>query len=333
MKMTEFEYYYGTDAEQFNFFRLPKKLIRDKQFEQLSSDAKILYGVLLDRMTLSIKNKWLDEENRIYIIYTIEEIAEEFSCSKRKAIMLLNDLERNGLLEKKRQGLGKPNLLYVKNFNQKVEVKKSVYTPKKEKQGERRVFSEVQEYAPQEVKECAFQEVQEYAPQEVQQCAFQEVQNPTPQEVKAFTPQNNKTDYNQNIYNLSIHQSKKEGWIDRSMILKTVRGRTEYDILVHDCPTERNRIDEIIELITDILCYKGTYLTVNGAEIRREEVQDRFKKLNMRHIRYVLNCLNTNGSKIRNIRSYLITCLYNAPVTIDTYYYAQVQRDMYLGKI
>ena len=315
--MTEFEYYYGTDAEQFNFFRLPKKLIRDKQFEQLSSDAKILYGVLLDRMTLSIKNKWLDEENRIYIIYTIEEIAEEFSCSKRKAIMLLNDLERNGLLEKKRQGLGKPNLLYVKNFNQKVEVKKSVYTPKKEKQGERRVFSEVQEYAPQEV----------------QQCAFQEVQNPTPQEVKAFTPQNNKTDYNQNIYNLSIHQSKKEGWIDRSMILKTVRGRTEYDILVHDCPTERNRIDEIIELITDILCYKGTYLTVNGAEIRREEVQDRFKKLNMRHIRYVLNCLNTNGSKIRNIRSYLITCLYNAPVTIDTYYYAQVQRDMYLGKI
>ena len=82
--MTEFEYYYGTDAEQFNFFRLPKKLIRDKQFEQLSSDAKILYGVLLDRMTLSIKNKWLDEENRIYIIYTIEEIAEEFSCSKRK---------------------------------------------------------------------------------------------------------------------------------------------------------------------------------------------------------------------------------------------------------
>lgn len=315
--MTEFEYYYGTDAEQFNFFRLPKKLIRDKQFEQLSSDAKILYGVLLDRMTLSIKNKWLDEENRIYIIYTIEEIAEEFSCSKRKAIMLLNDLERNGLLEKKRQGLGKPNLLYVKNFNQKVEVKKSVYTPKKEKQGERRVFSEVQEYAPQEVKECA----------------FQEVQNPTPQEVKAFTPQNNKTDYNQNIYNLSIHQSKKEGWIDRSMILKTVRGRTEYDILVHDCPTERNRIDEIIELITDILCYKGTYLTVNGAEIRREEVQDRFKKLNMRHIRYVLNCLNTNGSKIRNIRSYLITCLYNAPVTIGTYYYAQVQRDMYLGKI
>lgn len=315
--MTEFEYYYGTDAEQFNFFRLPKKLIRDKQFEQLSSDAKILYGVLLDRMTLSIKNKWLDEENRIYIIYTIEEIAEEFSCSKRKAIMLLNDLERNGLLEKKRQGLGKPNLLYVKNFNQKVEVKKSIYTPKKEKQGERRVFSEVQEYAPQEV----------------QQCAFQEVQNPTPQEVKAFTPQNNKTDYNQNIYNLSIHQSKKEGWIDRSMILKTVRGRTEYDILVHDCPTERNRIDEIIELITDILCYKGTYLTVNGAEIRREEVQDRFKKLNMGHIRYVLNCLNTNGSKIRNIRSYLITCLYNAPVTIGTYYYAQVQRDMYSGKI
>ena len=89
----------------------------------------------------------------------------------------------------------------------------------------------------------------------------------------------------------------------------------------------------ILRLVAGLIPPTTGYLTVNGAEIRREEVQDRFKKLNMRHIRYVLNCLNTNDSKIRNIRSYLITCLYNAPVTIDTYYYAQVQRDMYLGKI
>ena len=72
----KFNYYYGKEVEQFSFFRIPKLLFTDSTFSKLSSDAKVLYGILLDRMNLSMKNNWIGEENKAYIIFTIEEIAE-----------------------------------------------------------------------------------------------------------------------------------------------------------------------------------------------------------------------------------------------------------------
>lgn len=120
--MTEnkkFDYYYGSDAEQFTFIRLPKMLFTEERFKKLSSDAKILFGIMLDRMSLSVKNQWIDEENRVYIILTLENVMEVFSCSERKASYLMKELDTKsgiGLIEKERQGLGKPNLIYVKNF-------------------------------------------------------------------------------------------------------------------------------------------------------------------------------------------------------------------------
>ena len=119
MEKINFRYYYGNQAEQFSFFRVPKLLFTDKSFNTLSSDAKILYGILLDRMSLSMKNEWLDEENKVYIIFTIEEIAEIFGCGTQKATKILQELDTTkgiGLVEKKRLGLGKPSILYVKNF-------------------------------------------------------------------------------------------------------------------------------------------------------------------------------------------------------------------------
>ena len=115
----KFNYYYGKEAEQFSFFRIPKLLFTDEAFKDLSSDAKVLYGILLDRMSLSMKNNWIDEENKVYIIFTIEEIAEIMSCATQKATKILQELDDKkgiGLVEKKRLGLGKPNILYVKNF-------------------------------------------------------------------------------------------------------------------------------------------------------------------------------------------------------------------------
>ena len=117
--MLEFNYFYGNEAEQFSFYRIPKLLFKDKAFKDVSAEAKILYGLMLDRMGLSIKNGWLDEENRVYIIYTIAEIMEDLNCADQKAGKLLSELDTVkgiGLIERKRQGLGKPNIIYVKNF-------------------------------------------------------------------------------------------------------------------------------------------------------------------------------------------------------------------------
>ena len=112
-----YEYFYGAQAEQFSFYRIPKALFTEPNFRELSTDAKVLYGILLDRMSLSLKNQWLDAQNKVYIIFTVEEIMDALNCANQKATRLMVELEKQaGLIERKRQGLGRPNLIYVKNF-------------------------------------------------------------------------------------------------------------------------------------------------------------------------------------------------------------------------
>lgn len=112
-----YDYFYGAEAEQFSFYRIPKVLFTEEHFRSVSAEAKVLYGLLLDRMSLSCKNGWLDKEGRVYIIFTIEEVMTALGCADQKAGKLLHELESKcRLIERKRQGLGKPNLIYVKNF-------------------------------------------------------------------------------------------------------------------------------------------------------------------------------------------------------------------------
>ena len=111
-----FDYFYGQSGEMFSYFRVPKILFRDIKFKDLSTDAKTLYGILLDRMGLSVKNGWLDEQGRVYIIFPVQEVMDALGCADNKATKLFRELEKFGLIERKRRGLGKPNLIYVKNF-------------------------------------------------------------------------------------------------------------------------------------------------------------------------------------------------------------------------
>lgn len=94
-----FDYYYGIEAEQFSFYRVPRLLIKDERFKGLSSDAKLLYGLMLDRMSLSMKNGWLDDENRAYIIYTVDAIMEDLGCIccqvQERKMKLILDCEAN----------------------------------------------------------------------------------------------------------------------------------------------------------------------------------------------------------------------------------------------
>ena len=110
------DYFYGPKADLFSFYRLPKALFVDPRFRGISSESKILYGLLLDRMGLSAKNGWTDDTGRVYIIFTTEEIMEALYYADNKATKLMKELEGCGLIERKRRGLGKPNLIYVKNF-------------------------------------------------------------------------------------------------------------------------------------------------------------------------------------------------------------------------
>ena len=114
-----FDYHYGMEAEQYAFFRIPKVLITDPYFKTVSTDAKLLYGLLLDRMSLSVKNRWMDEENRVYIYFSIDEAMEQLNCATEKITRLFAELDTKkgvGLIERVRQGQGKPSRIYVKRF-------------------------------------------------------------------------------------------------------------------------------------------------------------------------------------------------------------------------
>ena len=119
MQGIQFDYFHGMEAEQYSFYRIPKLLFTAECFRSLSCEAKVLYGLMLDRMGLSIKNRWIDEGDRVYIVFTVEETAELMNCGMQKAVKLMKELDAEkgiGLIEKKRLGLGKPNVIYVKNF-------------------------------------------------------------------------------------------------------------------------------------------------------------------------------------------------------------------------
>lgn len=111
-----FDYYYGQEAEQFSFVKIPQVFFTDETFQKMSCEAKILYGLMLNRMNLSIKNEWLDEKNRVFIIYTVEDVMDTMACAKAKAVKIIKELEDMELIEKNRQGFGQPTLIYVKNF-------------------------------------------------------------------------------------------------------------------------------------------------------------------------------------------------------------------------
>ena len=113
----EFDYFYGNEAEQFTFYRIPKLLITSPEFKRISDSAKLLYGLMLDRMCLSLKNGWTDSENRTYIIFTTNDVMEQMNCGTEKATKMINELEKGiGLIERKKQGQGKPALVYLKKF-------------------------------------------------------------------------------------------------------------------------------------------------------------------------------------------------------------------------
>ena len=110
-------YFYNNTKETFSYIKVPKMFFTDEKYKKISSDAKFLYSILLDRMCLSQSNGWYDDEGRVYIIFTVKEIMGAMGCADRKVKRLMDELEEKcGLIERKRRGQGKPNFIYVKTF-------------------------------------------------------------------------------------------------------------------------------------------------------------------------------------------------------------------------
>lgn len=225
----EFDYFYKRDLERFQFFMLPKILVTGEQFKTISSDAKILYACLFDRISLSAKNDWLDKEGRIYIIFTIEEIMKTINRSRPTAVKALDELDKNtrgiGLIERKRLGFGKPNIIYVKDFT-------SYEGEKLENQTSRSKDIELQEVKNfnSRSKETELQEVKKVDPTNTNYIKTDYIKTDFNQEQKAFGAFQNVFLSNKELSNLkTILSNQLENYIQRlSSYLKST-GRTYED--------------------------------------------------------------------------------------------------------
>ena len=339
----KFEYYYGIEAEQFSFYRVPRLLIKDERFKGLSSDAKLLYGLMLDRMSLSMKNGWLDDENRAYIIYTIENIREDLGCSKEKAVKVLAELDASkgiGLIEKIRRGLGKPDIIYVKNFVIQDEGRKeplnadvSAEVGKTDFKRSEKPTSRSQESRLQEVGKTDFSRSEKLTSRG-RENQLQEVGESDPNYTNYNQIEKNYTDMSYtNPINQSTGKADAIDAIDEtSAYMALIRDNLDYEHhMKYGQHGDREMYEEIYETVCDVVCVKRKTIRINGEEYPYELVKSRFLKLNSSHVEYVMGCMRETVTKITNIRAYLITALYNAPSTMSHYYQQEVQHDMYGG--
>ena len=324
----EFNYYYGSQADQFSFIRIPKNMLTGDTFTSLSLQAKVLYGVLLDRMALSQKNKWLDSENRVYIIYQVGEIQEDLGLSKKKALDLLSELESFGLLEKKRRGHGLPNILYIKSFLAVNDTRGSDFDTSGLSRSDEKSISQTRERT-----------VIKQSGQEVRNSALQEVPKPVLQEVSISAPLKNKTELNKtNVSDIESNlivsgnpdtmrwdkNSSQQAEAYRKIILENIA----YDDLLISQPEDRSVIDGIVDLILEVVLSQDEYILIASNRYPSAMVRGKLLKLKYNHIVYVLHSLKKNTRKVKNVRKYLLAALFNAPTTMDVYYQAEVNHDM-----
>ena len=354
----DFDYYYGSQADQFSFIRIPRVMLTGDTFSTLSIHSKVLYGVLLDRMSLSRKNAWFDEENRVFIIYPIGEIQEDLGFSKKKAMELLSELEKFGLLVKKRRGHGLPNILYVKSFMTGAGSSQISARPlgktKVMSRGEGMETSD-RSFSDSRTPMHGTSRSDDLKTLEVMDSVLQDVPVPTPEEVPNLGHLKNYTEFNQtdmshiesnHICRTADNTRRRNGGQDDEMRFGEMRAGSdkssiaadyrsliceniEYDNLLLTFPNRTELLEGIVDLILETVLCSSEEILIASSYFPTEIVKSKFLKLNYGHIRYVVQCLQANTTKVWNIKKYLMAALFNAPSTIESYYTAEVNHDMY----
>lgn len=298
-----YDYFYGAEADQFSFYRIPKVLFTEERFSSISAEAKVLYGLLLDRMSLSARNGWLDEEGRVYIIFSIEDIMTSMGCANQKAAKLLYELESKcSLIERKRQGLGKPNLIYVKNF----------VTPSESH------FKKCENHDSGSVKITSQESLKSHANNT-------ENNNTEFSDTESFLFTSFRENHTRELKRSEADQRQQY----KDLIMENI----SYDTLLYDYPYDQDILTEILEIMVDVVCTTKSTIRISGDDKPAEVVRSQFLKLDSEHIRFVMGGLKENTTRIRNMRQYLLATLYNAPLTIGNYYRSLVSHDMSEGLI
>lgn len=306
----DYDYFYGGETEQDAFFRLPKQLIYDQFYCGLSSDAKILYAIMLDRMNLSLKNGWKDQQGRYYITFPIDAVIAAIHCAREKANKLLKELESIGLLDRKRRGQGKANLLYLKHL--------ACDTTQAQPEGESVPL----------VSQCKT-EAEPVSPaprsskielQEVRKPNFKKFGNRTSRSLKTEHQEVRKSNCNKTDFSKTDF-SKTDSIINQASddAMERVKAQISYDSLCTDPAVDKQCLDSLVAVLSETLQSNFSSIRVNRCTRPAMAVKEKLYSLQETHIRFVLQSWQKNKAVVRNVRQYILTALYNAPDTIALY--------------
>ena len=287
-----FDYFYEEQSESYSFYRIPKMLFTEEIFEAMSTDAKVLYGLLLDRISLSRENGWMDDVGRVYVYYTIKSVKKSLRCANTKACGLLRELDEFGLIERKKQGLGKPTIIYVKDFTR-------------------------------------FRKA-ELLDSEKQNSVI--LHTGTLDNRKSETNKTEKNNTESNKTNPILSGADKD-MDERTSYRNYLNSQLDMEIMYERYPYDRETLDAIMDLMLDVVCSKRRTIRIAGDDKPVNVVKSQFLKINSMHLEYVMDCMKKNPAKVRNIKQYLLAAIYNAPLTMQSYYQAWVNNDMAEGRI
>ena len=315
MKPLELDYFYGNEAEQFNFYRIPKVLFTDHRYKAVSVEAKVLYGLLLDRMSLSIRNGWLEDDGKVYIYFTLEDAIDFLGFGKDKLVKLFKELDRDGgigLIERRKQGQGKPTRIYVKNFILPADEPLTSEKPKSE---------------PSDAAETSEMAKSRLLPSRSADCGISASNNTDKKDTELSDTES--------IYPSPPPQRPTGGRGRRRSRMDEieqyrafVKENIDYERLLEEHPYDQELIDGYVELIVEVCCSQRENIRVNQEDMPTELVRSRLLKLDKEHISYVMDCLSRNTTLVGNIKAYTLSALYNAPITISQHYTSLVSHDM-----
>lgn len=336
----QFDYFYGNEAEQFTFYRIPKILITSPHFKKISDSAKLLYGLMLDRMSLSIRNGWLDDDNRAYIFFTTNDVMEQMCCGTEKATKMLTELDSEkgiGLIERVKQGQGKPAIIYLKKFYELEDTARSTK------------LSEIESQDFQESKVKTF-ENRKTRLSKIESQDFWKSKNKTFEnrksglsEIESLEFRKSKCNYNninntdinyiypinQDNYNIQNSDTQtEEEWIDRyTKTVDEIKKQIDYDYLINHA--ERDIVDEVVNIMAEVMTVYRPKYKIEGDFIEYNAVVNRFRQITAQKLEICLLAYSRKIQRIKNPKAYWISTLYNIPLTSGIVLQNMINSDIY----
>ena len=315
----QFDYFYGSEAEQFTFYRIPKILITSQFFKKVSDSAKLLYGLMLDRMSLSIRNGWLDDDNRAYIFFTTNDVMEQMSCGTEKATKMLAELDSEkgiGLIERVKQGQGRPAIIYLKKFYD-IEDKDTTSqssTLKNENQAFEESKNKTFENRKSRVSETESQDFRK------SKCNYNNINNT---DINYIYP------INQDNYNIQNSDTQnEEEWIDRyTKTVDEIKKQIDYDYLINH--TERDIVDEVVNIMAEVMTVYRPKYKIEGDFIEYNAVVNKFRQITAQKLEICLLAYSRKIQRIKNPKAYWISTLYNIPLTSEIVLQNMINSDIY----